>query len=172
MPMTAGRSSGEAGRRVSRDLVVKINRKSPVHSQPFQSFGQLTEGAKRQILSTRRGADRRWLHVRRSSRKLAIARRPASVYTAARFSGGPPARATWRWALSSAVEHYLDMVGVRGSIPLAPTIFSKTYEKMVGQPQRSSHQIVATKTGARPERIRRSSRHGQGAQPNTVGGGH
>ncbi len=27
-----------------------------------------------------------------------------------------------RWALSSAVEHYLDMVGVRGSIPLAPTI--------------------------------------------------
>ncbi len=26
------------------------------------------------------------------------------------------------WALSSAVEHYLDMVGVRGSIPLAPTI--------------------------------------------------
>jgi large subunit ribosomal protein L36 len=26
------------------------------------------------------------------------------------------------WALSSAVEHYLDMVGVRGSIPLVPTI--------------------------------------------------
>ena len=33
------------------------------------------------------------------------------------------ARDQGRWALSSAVEHYLDMVGVRGSIPLAPTIF-------------------------------------------------
>ena len=50
-----------------------------------------------------------------------IARRGASVYT-------PPtlerlaARDLRRWALSSAVEHYLDMVGVRGSIPLAPTI--------------------------------------------------
>ncbi len=32
------------------------------------------------------------------------------------------ARGLRRWALSSAVEHYLDMVGVRGSIPLAPTI--------------------------------------------------
>jgi hypothetical protein len=27
-------------------------------------------------------------------------------------------------ALSSAVEHFLDMEGVRGSIPLAPTILS------------------------------------------------
>ena len=50
-----------------------------------------------------------------------IAPRAASVYTPpalerARRSG------PWRWALSSAVEHYLDMVGVRGSIPLAPTI--------------------------------------------------
>jgi hypothetical protein len=27
-----------------------------------------------------------------------------------------------RWARSSAVEHYLDMVGVTGSIPVAPTI--------------------------------------------------
>src|SRR5271154_4160859 len=35
---------------------------------------------------------------------------------------GSPARDRGRWALSSAVEHYLDMVGVRGSIPLAPTI--------------------------------------------------
>ena len=26
------------------------------------------------------------------------------------------------WALSSAVEHYLDMVGVTGSIPVVPTI--------------------------------------------------
>ena len=26
------------------------------------------------------------------------------------------------WALSSAGEHYLDMVGVTGSIPVAPTI--------------------------------------------------
>ena len=32
------------------------------------------------------------------------------------------ARGLRRWALSSAVEHYLDIVGVRGSIPLAPTI--------------------------------------------------
>ena len=29
-----------------------------------------------------------------------------------------------RWAHSSAVEHYLDMVGVTGSIPVAPTICS------------------------------------------------
>src|SRR5262249_33750472 len=28
----------------------------------------------------------------------------------------------WRWARSSAGEHYLDMVGVTGSIPVAPTI--------------------------------------------------
>ena len=37
------------------------------------------------------------------------------------------ARDHGRWALSSAVEHYLDMVGVRGSIPLAPTTFSMGY---------------------------------------------
>jgi hypothetical protein len=36
--------------------------------------------------------------------------------------GRAAARAGWRWALSSAVEHYLDMVGVTGSIPVAPTI--------------------------------------------------
>ena len=32
------------------------------------------------------------------------------------------ARAAAFWARSSAVEHYLDMVGVTGSIPVAPTI--------------------------------------------------
>jgi hypothetical protein len=32
------------------------------------------------------------------------------------------ARAATFWARSSAVEHYLDMVGVTGSIPVAPTI--------------------------------------------------
>src|SRR5271165_1386175 len=56
--------------------------------------------------------------------KFAIAPCLASVYTAAHFPGIAFARADGRWALSSAVEHYLDMVGVRGSIPLAPTISS------------------------------------------------
>src|ERR1700693_5926510 len=51
-----------------------------------------------------------------------IARCGASVYIAASLSGLIVARDHGRWALSSAVEHYLDMVGVRGSIPLAPTI--------------------------------------------------
>ncbi len=31
-----------------------------------------------------------------------------------------------QWAHSSAVEHYLDMVGVTGSIPVAPTNFFKS----------------------------------------------
>src|SRR5262249_18914004 len=54
-----------------------------------------------------------------SSAGTPIARGGASVYTALpRAERSRP----WRWALSSAVEHYLDMVGVRGSIPLAPTI--------------------------------------------------
>ncbi|CAK0739572.1 hypothetical protein WCLP8_1070014 [uncultured Gammaproteobacteria bacterium] len=30
--------------------------------------------------------------------------------------------ATAKWARSSAVEHYVDIVGVTGSIPVAPTI--------------------------------------------------
>ena len=56
-------------------------------------------------------------------------RSPHPLRVAARASISPPslsgpivARDHGRWALSSAVEHYLDMVGVRGSIPLAPTI--------------------------------------------------
>src|SRR5579872_1361481 len=60
----------------------------------------------------------RWLGDARPLRRAArasIPRRPSSALSLARDS--------WRWALSSAVEHYLDMVGVRGSIPLAPTIF-------------------------------------------------
>jgi hypothetical protein len=36
------------------------------------------------------------------------------------FAG--PARTPTGWAVSSAVEHYLDMVGVTGSIPVLPTI--------------------------------------------------
>ena len=32
------------------------------------------------------------------------------------------------WARSSAGEHYLDMVGVTGSIPVAPTNFFKELE--------------------------------------------
>ena len=47
----------------------------------------------------------------------------ASVYIAPSLERANRfARDHRRWALSSAVEHYLDMVGVRGSIPLAPTI--------------------------------------------------
>ena len=53
-----------------------------------------------------------------------IARCGASVYIAPSLSGLIVARDHGRWALSSAVEHYLDMVGVRGSIPLAPTRLS------------------------------------------------
>jgi hypothetical protein len=53
---------------------------------------------------------------------LPIAPGRASVYTPPSLSGVNVARGSGRWALSSAVEHYLDMVGVRGSIPLAPTI--------------------------------------------------
>jgi hypothetical protein len=34
-----------------------------------------------------------------------------------------------RWARSSAEEHYLDMVGVTGSIPVAPTIFAPTVRR-------------------------------------------
>jgi hypothetical protein len=32
-----------------------------------------------------------------------------------------------QWVVSSAVEHYLDMVGVTGSIPVPPTIFSRIF---------------------------------------------
>jgi hypothetical protein len=32
------------------------------------------------------------------------------------------ARHRQAWVVSSAVEHYLDMVGVTGSIPVPPTI--------------------------------------------------
>src|SRR5208282_5907085 len=49
----------------------------------------------------------------RAAAPASIPRRPLS---------GEPRSRLGRWALSSAVEHYLDMVGVRGSIPLAPTI--------------------------------------------------
>ena len=35
--------------------------------------------------------------------------------------GGRPVRGSRRWVYSSAGEHYLDMVGVTGSIPVAPT---------------------------------------------------
>ena len=49
-----------------------------------------------------------------------------------------------RWALSSAVEHYLDMVGVRGSIPLAPTI--------------SKRILASRRAGSPPPRRRRWTR--------------
>jgi hypothetical protein len=68
-----------------------------------------------------------WVHDRErfadgSRVALAIARGGASVYIPPSLSEPIVARDHGRWALSSAVEHYLDMVGVRGSIPLAPTI--------------------------------------------------
>src|SRR5690606_2261316 len=42
-------------------------------------------------------------------------------------------------ARSSAVEHYLDMVGVTGSIPVAPTIFLQSH----GSPKRLSSRVEA-----------------------------
>ena len=35
------------------------------------------------------------------------------------------------WVVSSAVEHYLDMVGVTGSIPVPPTIFIHIIQYLV-----------------------------------------
>jgi hypothetical protein len=35
-----------------------------------------------------------------------------------------------KWVVSSAVEHYLDMVGVTGSIPVPPTIFLLKFNKL------------------------------------------
>ena len=46
----------------------------------------------------------------------------------------PPQRGTAsqakRWARSSAGEHYVDIVGVTGSIPVAPTIFCQARSKI------------------------------------------
>gem|GEM_PF-5986661 len=36
-----------------------------------------------------------------------------------------------KWVVSSAVEHYLDMVGVTGSIPVPPTIFLRTIINLI-----------------------------------------
>ncbi len=35
-----------------------------------------------------------------------------------------------QWVVSSAVEHYLDMVGVTGSIPVPPTIVSSSSSRI------------------------------------------
>ncbi len=37
-----------------------------------------------------------------------------------------------RWACSSAGEHYVDIVGVTGSIPVTPTIFSSDIFDVLG----------------------------------------
>src|ERR1700733_1114068 len=75
-----------------------------------------------------------------------IARRAMSVYIAPSLSGPIVARDHGRWALSSAVEHYLDMVGVRGSIPLAPTISSLllrlTFAPVLGHSRETTHLIL------------------------------
>ena len=44
-----------------------------------------------------------------------------------------------RRARSSAVEHYLDMVGVTGSIPVAPTSCRRLLEVVVGKPSLGRH---------------------------------
>ena len=36
------------------------------------------------------------------------------------------------WAVSSAVEHYVDIVGVTGSIPVSPTIARKGTKQHTG----------------------------------------
>jgi hypothetical protein len=48
------------------------------------------------------------------------------VYRAA--TGWPVRPFDQRWVYSSAGEHYLDMVGVTGSIPVTPTISTQGIE--------------------------------------------
>ena len=45
----------------------------------------------------------------------------------------------WPWARSSAGEHYVDIVGVTGSIPVAPTIKIKDLEKTRGPAKSPGH---------------------------------
>ena len=42
----------------------------------------------------------------------------------ASFSFGPRRKCEGTWAVSSAVEHYVDIVVATGSIPVPPTIFT------------------------------------------------
>src|SRR5581483_2942933 len=46
-------------------------------------------------------------------------------------------------ARSSAEEHYLDMVGVTGSIPVAPTIFSRFYRVLWNRSGADRQEVVA-----------------------------
>jgi hypothetical protein len=55
------------------------------------------------------------------------------------------------WALSSAVEHYLDMVGVTGSIPVAPTIRSP--EKPVASIGIASKRLSVSRVSFVPIRV-------------------
>jgi hypothetical protein len=91
---------------------------------------------------------------------LPIARRPASVYIAAHSRAGTSSGTLRRWALSSAVEHYLDMVGVRGSIPLAPTISAKglAASDVTGANSRARNCTRRIAASARVSRINRLRR--------------
>ena len=45
------------------------------------------------------------------------------------LTSGRPVRLTAEGARSSAVEHYVDIVGVTGSIPVAPTIYVRGWRE-------------------------------------------
>ncbi len=53
------------------------------------------------------------------------------------------------WAISSAGEHYIDIVGVTGSIPVSPTIFqpliSITYWVISEKPRTDKSAVVTLK---------------------------
>jgi hypothetical protein len=67
----------------------------------------------------------RLLHSRQRQSSRPLARRGPSRYIGAATTAAPLR------AVSSAVEHYVDIVGVTGSIPVPPTSFTKEINPLV-----------------------------------------
>ena len=96
--------TGFAAVALNPDMQGAARREDPVEAVPSQGSGRRD-----------RAADRRLSFGHAEARLAPV---PASLYTRLAVT----ATLREKWARSSAGEHYVDIVGVTGSIPVAPTI--------------------------------------------------